>query len=705
MLPRLQRLTVFHLFPLVLFLLGSLIFTWPTVLHLGQNIISNGSGDVWQHLWNQWWTTFSLFERHSHPYYTPSLFYPDGANLFFHALNPLTAFLAIPLKALFGLSASFVMVQFLQVTVAAYGTYLLTFYMTGYFGGALVAGIIYGFCPLQAELLNLGQLELTSIEWLPLFTLFFIKTMRGDSRPWLNRILSAFFLIALSLTTWYYTLYALLFSGLYLLWEGFISLKEWKIKWHILAGRYFSVIILWLIPVSPLLFFTLRDAAGGSTQASQSIFNVIYNSADLAGFFRPGTSAIWGLFGSQAGDDIRGQFLGYTVLGLTGFGLVVKWKEARFWFFIAFVFFLLALGPVSHFTFDPNWSAANGEAEKGLPLLGRLLYTIPLGNILRVPLRFTLMVMLSLSICAAYALAWLNTRYKQKGLQNWKLVVLPTIAGLLVFFEFLPIPRVLVNTDISPFYQQIRDEGKWNDFAIVELPQAVSARAMYFQTLSQHPITTGYISRKPTNYRFFENIGVNREIIDLEDMPLLDIFNWSRIENVASVLSANGIRYVVLHPNYYSPENWKTASERMQEIFGSGKPYYQDSELVAYRVEPLDNATPNASKIFPKLGDGWGGRILLDNKASRAIGKQAVLTLTSPYRQSFKATLNVQVSSLDKPHIMSVILNNKQIFSQTIPLTATSIDLPMDLLYGQNLLNFEVDGEGMNLIFESFSLY
>lgn len=678
------------------------------MLHLGQDIITTRSDDAWVHLWNQWWTPFSLFERHLHPYYTSMLFYPDGANLFFHALNPLTAYLAIPLKALFGLPASFVMVQFLQVTVAAYGAYLLGLYTTGYFAGSIVSGIIYGFCPLQAELLNLGQLELTSIQWLPFFILYFIKAMRGDPRPKLNRVVCALFLIALSLTTWYYTFYALIFSGLYLLWEAFISRREWKNKWRVLAIRYFSVILLWLIPISPLLFFTVRDAAGGSTQAGQSIFNVIYNSADLAGFFRPGISALWSLLGSHAGDDIRGQFLGFTVLVLAGLGLLVKWKETRFWLFIAVVFFLLALGPVLHPTFDPNWSDASGEAEKGLPFLGKLLYAIPLGNILRVPLRFTLLVMLALGICAAYALGWLNNRYKQKGFDGWKLAVFPVFAGLLIFLEFLPIPRVLVSTDISPFYQQISEEGKWNEFAIVELPDAVRARAMYFQTVGQHPITTGYISRKPSNYRFFESIGVNRELIDLENMPQLDIFKWNRFENVPSVLSANGIRYVILHPNYYSAEGWNTALQRMQQIFGSGNPYYKDSELMAYRVEPLGNNIPDYSKIFPKLGDGWSGRILNKNSVSRTIGNQALLTLTSPYYQSFKATLGVQVKSLDKPHILTITLNNKPVFSQTIELIGASFDLPMELSFGQNQLNFKVDDGSENatsLLFDPFSLH
>ncbi len=718
----------FHLFPWILYLIGALIFTWPVALNLGQKVISTRSGDVWQHLWNQWWMPYSLLELHTHPFHTPLIFYPDGVNLYFHALHPLTGYLGMPLQGLFGLAASFVLVQFLQLTFAAYGCYLVARYLTGYYAPALVAGIIYAFCPLQAELLNLGQLELTSIEWLPFFVLFFLRTMREDKQLWLNRVLSALFLLALSFTTWYYTLYALIFSGLYLLWAAIGTWREWRKIWPNLLKRYAGFFLIWLLLAGPLLFLTIRDQARGGTQASQSLFTVIYNSADLSGFFRPGASAIWGIFGSQGSPEVRGQFLGFAVLILAGLGLVVCWKETRLWLYIGLIFFLLALGPVFHFTFDPDWSQANGKAEEGIPLLGQLLYAIPLGNIIRVPLRYTLVVMLALAVCSAYGIGWLSQR--KWGKSNFRMqqaaplqetedirrgsfrtaqfsLIVPLIAGLVVFLEFLPVPRTLADTTIPQFYYQIQDEGRLNDFALLELPDAASPKAMYYQTVHHHPINLGYISRKPASYLYLENIGVGRTLFNLQELPRRDIVDWPNMPNVPVALAAAGFRYLVIHPRYYSPPDWKFMSDRLLEIFGKTAPYYQDSELVVYRIPSLTNATPDAAKIIPILGDGWSGRIINDGNVTRSIAKDALLALTNPYNQNLATSLTVRVQSIQQPRNLRVMLGNRELLSQKILPDQSEINLKLDLPPGQTRLNFVAegaDGKNPSLVFGVFTI-
>src|SRR4051794_11575938 len=78
--------------PLAFYLLVALVFSWPLALHLGDRVVLSESGDVWQHLWNNWWMRFSLLDLHTHPYTTPMLLHPVGANLFFHALDPMDGY-------------------------------------------------------------------------------------------------------------------------------------------------------------------------------------------------------------------------------------------------------------------------------------------------------------------------------------------------------------------------------------------------------------------------------------------------------------------------------------------------------------------------------------------------------------------------------------------------------------------------------------
>ena len=165
----------YHLLPALLFLLGAIVFSWPLVLHLTDHVVRTGSGDAWAHLWNSWWARFSLLNLHTSPFHTDALYWPQGASLYFHALDPFTGYLSTPLQLVFGLVPAFNLMVLFEISLAGYAAMQLARYLTGNLAAAIVAGIIYAFSPLKSLYLNLGQLELMSIGWLPLFVLFFIK--------------------------------------------------------------------------------------------------------------------------------------------------------------------------------------------------------------------------------------------------------------------------------------------------------------------------------------------------------------------------------------------------------------------------------------------------------------------------------------------------------------------------------------------------
>ncbi len=128
---------------------------------------------------------------------------------------------------------------------------------------------------------------------------------------------------------------------------------------------------------------------------------------------------------------------------------------------------------------------------------GQLLYNLPFGNIARVPLRFGLGLMLGLAVCGAFGLAGLISKMQFSFPRLQAGLTLPLVAGGLIFLEFLPLPRALVDTRIPSFYQQIREEGRWNDFAVLEMPDSVTTYSMYYQTEHHHPILNAYLSRNP----------------------------------------------------------------------------------------------------------------------------------------------------------------------------------------------------------------
>ncbi len=640
--------------PLAFYLLIAVLFTWPLALNLSNRVALTESGDVWQHIWNNWWMRFSLLDLHTQPYTTPMLFYPTGANLFFHALDPMDGYLSIPAQLLFGVVPAFNLQILFQLTVAGYGTYLLTYYLTSNRGAGLVAGLIYACSPLESRLLNLGQLELTSIEWLPLYILCFIRALNREARPWVWRGLSVVLLLVLSLNTWYYLLYAVMFSLLYILYRLGQERREWRKEWRrtlLVAG---GVMVVYGVLILPVLLPTLREAGSGGTQ--QKLYTIIYNSTTVKGLFTPGSSALWGLFGSTDNAEFhRGNFLGYIALILGLIGLVTRFKQGWFWGLVALIFVILAFGPVLHFSFD-DWPSIK-EAENGLPMPGKLLYNLPFGNIARVPLRYTLITMLCLAVLAAYGLDWLsrNLPGRLRGVR-WVGLGLPFVVGLLVFLEFYPGARTLADTTIPRYYSQLRDEGSWNDFAVLETPDggnaSVVSKAMYYQTLHQHPLVGGYLSRKP-EYPFRDFPGI-AELLNLDFQGgyrfQRDILDRASLRNTPALLQYYKIRYVIVHPQLLTDENSRfNAQAVLQAVFGpDAKPYYQDEQVQVWKTSELIQTAnrPEASQILPQLGEGWSGREEGPRGAiTRTVAQQARLVLFNPYQQPLQVQVRAVVST------------------------------------------------------------
>ena len=149
--------------------------------------------------------------------------------------------------------------------------------------------------------------------------------------------------------------------------------------------------------------------------------------------------------------NIEGAFLGFVSLLLAGFGLASQLRRSWFWAVLGLIFLILALGPIlqTQFCYDLHQQSSSyicydqtpHQQVQGITLPGQLISSLPFGNIARVPLRFVLLVMLSLAMLAAFGLAKAATMWPFQA--NWQRLALPVCAGLLVFVEFLPIPRVL----------------------------------------------------------------------------------------------------------------------------------------------------------------------------------------------------------------------------------------------------------------------
>ena len=83
------------------------IVTYPLAGRLFTEVLGEDYPDRVQNLWNLWWVKTALLVEHAGPFHTDRLFYPYGADLYFHTLNLPLALITLPAQLLFGLVAAY----------------------------------------------------------------------------------------------------------------------------------------------------------------------------------------------------------------------------------------------------------------------------------------------------------------------------------------------------------------------------------------------------------------------------------------------------------------------------------------------------------------------------------------------------------------------------------------------------------------------
>ncbi len=176
--PMLDRrmLKTYVIIILLYFLLVAMTF-WPIFLNIS-NTIFDGSdyADAYQTLWNLWWVKYSVVRLHANFYYTKLVFYPIGANLITQTLSPLAGVLTAPLQAV-SLAFAYNAIFILGYVLSGLFMFMLAYYLTGNKYAAFIAGLVFAFAPMHIAQ-SYGHLNWTSIEFLPLFVLFLLLSIK-----------------------------------------------------------------------------------------------------------------------------------------------------------------------------------------------------------------------------------------------------------------------------------------------------------------------------------------------------------------------------------------------------------------------------------------------------------------------------------------------------------------------------------------------
>jgi hypothetical protein len=547
-----------HLVALAAYTVLTILLTYPLVPRLNTHLAGDNI-DVWINPWANWWMRKAITERID-LYYTDYLFYPQGVSLVFHSFSPLNTVFWWLLEPLCGTIASYNLTILLAYILSGYGMWRLARYWTGSGCASFLAGVVFAFSPYH--IIESAHPTIASTQWMPLFALYLIKTVReGRIR---HGCLGAFFLVLTALSSWHLFNFSVLWAMLYLVYTALFRRGVWK--WGSLKAL--TVLgVLSLLSLFPLFYPILREWMTGSISYMSVALDVGVGN-HLLDFFLPSRyHPFLSEMLAQADQVIgtgstRPAFVGYIVLLLSLHAALKGGARSRFWTLAASIFVLLSLGP-------------------RIPLrTGEVLvvpWAAPVVALWRHPLRFNVLISFCLSILAASDLAGLlqkvsevETLRREKRRQTW----ITGIVTSIVLFEYLTLPFPTTYPRDSPFYHRLAEEE--GDFAVVEIPigRQPDKYSMYYQTLHGKRLVGGVVSRTPIDA--YNYIAPNPLLYAAHEGNPWTL-SRSDADQTLAQLANDDIRYVILK-KYFLEDSMLYAWRALFDC----PPIYEDAMLVVY---------------------------------------------------------------------------------------------------------------------------
>jgi hypothetical protein len=633
-----------HIGFLLFYSLLAVVLTWPLVQHLGTHVPGSDTWayDEYTFIWNSWWLKYSLFDLGQNPLYTDHIFYPVGISLVLYTFNLFNALISLPLQPFLSLPAISNLTFLLATVLSAYGAFLLADYLLadekrsadGARDGsksallaAGLAGLVYGFGSYRMVYAAIGHQDMWSTAWIPLYTLFLIRTLR-EPRLW-NAVVAGVMLVLAMLSEMIFGVFLAMLSVILLVFAlGKRGRQEVAGGWPALLKRLAVLALVAGLLYLPLLVPILREMLGGYELTGWGDAEKL--SVDLVGLVTPTALHPWGgdwvpimrqvLEGTARFRDINTVFLGWAGLALATLGAVRYGRRLAAWITSFVVFCLFSLGPVLQINgrslFDLDGLAVN------VPLPFILLHYLPIVKANRVPNRFSVVLMLALAVLAAFGAYWLLK--KLRGSEVLRVGGAALLAGL-ILFEHWSVPLPLTDARIPPVYEQVAAEP--GDFAILQLPMgwrnsfgiqgSESTQTQYYQTYHQKRLLSGNISRNPPfKFDYFRHIPIVESLIAIQAYDPVDAER--RAEDRATAdefVSFYDIRYVVVAPGVPGrPPYVDTRADAVayvEEVLSVVKIYDQDDWLL-YRVNQptllpsfeIDMGAAEA-RTWMAQGEGW----------------------------------------------------------------------------------------------------
>ena len=481
-----------YLLPVLTYLFLGILATWPLVTKLRGWV--PGFGDWGQNMWALWWTRKALLALKQSPFFTRYLFHPDGVTLLFHPVDVTDGLLALPLYGMVGGDVSYNLMVVLSFVLSGLGVYYLVLYLSHNRWGAMVAGLVFSLSPYHFLRLELGHLNLSSMQWIPFYILFLLKFVDQGRRRF--AFLSILFMVLNALSSWYYVVACGLLSLAVVAWHprGEVSLRNRALR----AGLVLAASLIVLSPLLVPMFVLLSSIEFFGEH------NPLRHSVDLLSFWVPGPPSTWAShfedvwisYAAQHREPGASAYLGYGVLVLVGISLLgPRRKEALWWLVIGLGFAVLSLGP--------QLQVDGRILDVRLPYHYLYRY-VPGFSITGIPGRLVVMISLTTAVLAGYGLQELRRLFPRKG------PLLSLATALIVVLEFSEVPLAGSSTELPKFYHTMASDSQ--TYAILDFKWDANY-LMHAQTVHGKPLVGGWLARLPEDQARYLNQGSLEKVI------------------------------------------------------------------------------------------------------------------------------------------------------------------------------------------------
>ena len=678
-----------HVSVVFIFSILTIILTFPIILDFANEAAGLGCYDKCHMMWRFWWVDFS-FENSLDFHHSNYMFYPGGTDIGGN-LAYFTTFIGFLLVQFLDYVTAWNVIWFLGLVFGGYGCYLLANNFNKNYLSSIIAGIIFTFTTYHMAH-SLTHIGLSMIVWLPIFVLFLFKLLEKQSKYY--SIVGGIIFFLVSLTHLYYSVFITMFSIIFF---AVYIFRQKKVSNRTFITNFSILLTIGLISTSVLF---LSNPASNEELPDRSLYEHNIFSINLENLILPSpehTTQIFSDYGmiisfytffDKPVHQLQIEnlvFLGYSVIFLSALA-VIRYRQNHIWFWLLIcgIFVLMSFGPELKIFNEPT----------GITMPDKLFYdTVPEWDEIRASARFIVMTNLALAILASYAVYGL---IKNKFSSFKQQIILTSIIGFVILFEFSMIPYPSYTEPIPDIYEEIKNDvskfvvlpapiGGVGDYSLMSDPTV-----LYHQLHHEKPIYGGHESR------------VSHETLKETQTYFLNMFHilGSKDDVIKQDLTTHGlslfdhfdIKYVTLHKEHTLAGNvfpnqvfFPETKQIMSEILSGDNSAYEDDNIIVYKIPK-----PNSSEPFLLLGSGW--HIFEPEYNARATMTKPEILVVNPTNTEIDVTLNLVLSSVENKRTMTVSINGEKLDVIDVPTVATDIHLEnLTLKPGINAITLDAD--------------